>query len=102
MSAATVTFLVLGLISYALKAAGPLLLGGRAMPPRLSRLAGLIPGPLLGALVLLSAVVEDGGFVFDARLAGLGAAAVALRFRAKFLVTVLVAAFATAVVRAVS
>lgn len=101
MSAATLTFLGLGLLSYLFKAAGPLVLGGRRLPPVVERLASLVPAPLLAALVLTSAVVDSGRFSFDARLAGLVAAAVALRFKANFIVVVVVAALATAAVRAV-
>ena len=101
MSPATLTFLGLGLLSYAFKAAGPLLLGGRRMPRSLERLATLVPGPLLAALVIASSIVVDRSFVFDARLAGLAAAAIALRLRANFVVVVIVAAATTPVARAV-
>ena len=94
-----VTILALAAISYGLKAAGPLVLGGRQMPPALARLAELVPGPLLAALVLTSAVVDGAGFRFDARLVGLAAAAVALRLRAGFVFVVIVAAMVTALAR---
>lgn len=102
MSAATLTFLGLGLVSYLFKAAGPLIMGGRRLPPALERLAALVPAPLLAALVLTSTMVVSGRFVIDARLAGLAAAAVALRFRANFVIVVLVAAATTAGVRALT
>lgn len=102
MSAATLTFLGLGLVSYLFKAAGPLIMGGHRLPPALEGLAALVPAPLLAALVLTSTVVVSGGFVIDARLAGLAAAAVALRFRANFVIVVLVAAATTAAVRALT
>ena len=101
MSAAGWTFLALGLVSYALKAAGPLALGGRKMPPALDRFAALVPGPLLAALVMTSAIVSAGRFDFDARLAGLAAAAVALWRGAGFVVVVIVAAAVTALVRTI-
>lgn len=100
MSAATTTFLGLGLITYLLKAAGPLVLGNRTLPPAISRLAEFAPAPMLAALVVVSTVVSNHGYVFDARLGGILAAAVALRYRANFLVTVLVAAAVTAGLRA--
>lgn len=100
MSAATWTFLGLGLVTYALKSAGPLLLGGRRMPRSLERFAALIPGPLLAALVMTSAIVTAGKFQFDARLVGLAAAAIALWRGANFVVVVIVAAAATALARA--
>jgi branched-subunit amino acid transport protein len=100
MRPATLTFLGLGLITYGLKSFGPLFLGGgRRLPAALARLAELVPAPLLAALVLVSSVAEGAGFVFDARVGGVVAAGLALRFRANFLVTVLVAAAATAGLR---
>jgi branched-subunit amino acid transport protein len=102
MSAAVLTVLGLGLVSYLFKAAGPLLMGGRRLPPAVERLAILVPAPLLAALVLTSSMVVSGGFVIDARLAGLAGAALALRLRANFVIVVLVAAATTAVVRAVT
>ncbi len=100
MSPAVITFLGLGAITYLFKATGPLLLGGRRLPPAMERAVGLVPAPLLAALVMVSTVVDGQRFVFDARLAGLVAAAIALRLKANFLVTVVIAATATAVVRA--
>lgn len=100
MSSAVLTFLGLGAATYLLKAAGPLLLAGRALPPAIERVARLLPGPLLGALVLTSAAVAGPHFFLDARMAGLAAAAVALRFRMNFVVVVLAASATTALVRA--
>ncbi len=102
MSAATLTFLGLGLVSYLFKSAGPLVMGGRRLPPALEQLAALVPAPLLAALVLTSTMVVSGRFVIDTRLAGLAVAAVALRLRANFIVVVLVAAGTTAAVRALT
>ena len=101
MTSAMATILALAAISYGLKAAGPLVLGGRQMPPALARLAEVVPGPLLAALVLTSAVVEGTGFRFDARLVGLAVAALALRLRAGFVFVVVVAAAATTLARLV-
>jgi uncharacterized membrane protein len=99
VSAAVVTLVGLGIASYLLKSAGPLLLGGRSLPPVVERTAALLPGPLLAALVLTSAVVDGNSFRFDERIGGLVAAAVALRFRMNFVVVVLVAAGTTALLR---
>jgi hypothetical protein len=51
-------------------------------------------------MAMTSTVVRDQGFRIDARLVGLGAAALALRFKANFLAVVIVAALTTALVRA--
>lgn len=101
MSAAVTTVVVLGAVTYGLKAAGPLMLGGRrSVPPSVERLALLLPAPLLAALVATSTVVADGRWVLDARLAGLAAAAVGLWRRLPFVVVVALAALTTAAVRA--
>lgn len=99
MSRATTVLLVLAAATYALKAAGPVLLGNRTLPARVTRVVEVLPAPLLAALVAVSLLVADGGFVVDARLAGVGAAAVVLARGGGFIPTVVVAAAVTAVVR---
>lgn len=96
---ATIVLVGLALGTYGLKAAAPLLLGGRPLPVRVSRVAQLLPAALLAALVVVSTIAEDAAITIDARLVGLGAAAVALWRRAPFVVVVLVAAAATALAR---
>ena len=99
MSTGWVVLVVLALGTYALKAAGPLLLGNRTLPPLLERVITLVPGALLAALVVTSAFGSKGRLVFDARAVGLGAAIVALSRRAGFITVVVLAAAATAVAR---
>jgi hypothetical protein len=55
---------------------------------------------LLAALVATATFGADGELVVDERLAGVGAAGVALLFRAPVLVVVVVAAATTALLRA--
>jgi branched-subunit amino acid transport protein len=81
--------LVLAAGTYLLKAVGPVLAGGREMPPALARLVALLPPALLAALVLVQTVGDGRGLVLDARLAGLALAAVAVLLRAPFIVVVL-------------
>lgn len=102
MSPTNLTLLALGLGTYLLKAAGPLVLGGRRLPPALERLADLAPAGLLAALVTVSTFAEGTRWALDARAAGLVAAAVALRLRSGFVVVVIVAAAATALARALA
>lgn len=99
MSPATVTLLLLGLGTYVLKAAGPVLIGGRPLPAWMSRLADLAPAALLGALVATSTFITGDDYALDARAVGLLTAAVALRLRAPFVVMVVLAAAATALTR---
>ncbi|MEX2278626.1 MAG: AzlD domain-containing protein [Acidimicrobiia bacterium] len=102
MSEATVVLVFLGLGTYALKAAGPLLLGGRVLPRWVLRLAELAPAALLAALVATSTFALGDRLTFDARLVGLVAAAVALKLKAPFVVVVVIAAAATAVTRSLA
>ena len=103
MSASTTWLVVLGsaLATVALKAAGPVLLGGRPLPDRVTRSVTLIGPALLAALVATATFGADRSLGVDERLAGVGAGAVALWFRAPVLVVVVVAAVTTGVLRAV-
>jgi uncharacterized membrane protein len=92
---------VVGVATIAIKAAGPVLLAGRELPPRLLGVIELLAPALLAALVLTQTIAGDRRYVFDARLVGLAGAAVAIRLRAPLLAVVVVAAVATAVARAV-
>ena len=84
-------------------------LGGMSVPDRvldhpvLRRTADLLPVVLLAALVAVQTFSVSGpegsGLAIDARLVGLGVAAVALLLRAPFIVVVVLAAMAAALVR---
>lgn len=85
--------------TYALKAAGPMLLGGRVLPARMRLLAELLPPALLAALVVTATVADGARLVLDARLAGIAAAGLALWRGWGFLPAVVLACAATALVR---
>lgn len=101
MSDATVVLIVMASGTFALKSAGPLLLGDRPLPARPRRVVELLPAALLAALAVVSTFGDGASLVLDARAAGLLAAGVALWRRAPFVVVVIVAAVVTAVVRLV-
>lgn len=101
MSTAMIVLVALAGGTYVFKSAGPLLLGGdRQLPGWLDRTALLLPAPLLAALVATSAFADGESLVLDARVVGLVVAAIALKFKAPFVVVVLSAAVATALWRA--
>ena len=100
MTSATVLVLVCcGVGTIALKGAGPLLLGGRPLPPRLRSVVALAGPALLAALVATSTLGQGSSLSIDARLVGLGVAAVAIRLHAPALLVIVLAAAATALVR---
>jgi hypothetical protein len=102
MSTAWTAVLVVGLATVALKAAGPVLAGGRELPGGSARVVNLLAPALLAALVGTQAFASGESLVLDERGAGLVAAGTALLLRAPLLVIVLLAAATAATLRAVS
>jgi branched-subunit amino acid transport protein len=99
MSEAWVVVLAVGLGTMAIKAAGPVLLGGRPLPSSVQSVVALLAPALLAALVATAAFGSADGLVLDARAVGLAVGAVALALRAPVLAVVVAAAAAAAVVR---
>ena len=97
-----ITLLVIAGGSYAFKALGLVVLGGRTMPRRLQACADLLPAALRPALVVVNTFVTRGHLVVDARAAGVGVAAVAAWRRAPLPVVILLGTVVTAVVRRLS
>jgi branched-subunit amino acid transport protein len=90
-----------GAATVLLKATGPVLLGGRELPPKVVGVVGLLAPAVLAALVVTQVFADDRDLVVDSRLVGLGAGAAAVVARAPLIVVVVVAAAATAIVRAI-
>jgi branched-subunit amino acid transport protein len=94
-----VVIVAVTLASAAIKAAGPVLSGGREFPPRVNAVIALLTPALLTALVVTGTFGEGGRLALDERALGVGVAAVALALRAPVLVTVVLAAVVTALAR---
>ena len=99
MSTVWLVVLVVGVATVALKATGPLLLGGRQLPDAVAGVVELLAPVLLAALVVTQTVGGDNELVIDARVAGVGAGAAAIAVRAPLPVVVIVAAATTALAR---
>ncbi len=99
MSDATIVLIVMAVGTFALKSAGPLVLGDRALPMRVRQVVDLLPAALLAALTIVSTVGDGSAIVVDARLVGLVVAGLALWRRLPFVVVVIVASAATALTR---
>jgi branched chain amino acid efflux pump len=93
---------LVGIATIGIKALGPVLLGGRALPPRVNRVVGLLAPALLAALVAINTFATGQQLTVDARVLGVAAAGVAIWRRAPVLVVVIVAAAVTALARAVT
>ena len=102
MSAAWLTIGLLAAGTIAIKASGPIAMGGRSLPRRLNGVIGLLAPSLLAALLAVETFGAHRALVVDARVAGLAAAGVAVALRRSMLVVVIVAAVATAAVRALA
>jgi branched-subunit amino acid transport protein len=99
VSALWVAIVAVTLASAAIKAAGPILVGGRELPPRVNAVIALLAPALLAALVVTETFGDDGHLVLDERALGVGVAAVALALRAPVLLAVALAALVTALAR---
>jgi uncharacterized membrane protein len=102
VSAASTVLVVLAVGTFAFKSAGPLFIGARPLPLRLQRLVELLPAALLAALVAVSTFGDGQTLVVDARAAGMAVATLALWRRLPFVVVVVLASGATALVRLIS
>ena len=91
--------MVVGAVTVALKAAGPLLLGGHQLPAGVLGATRLLAPALLAALVITQAVAGPDGLTMDVRSLGLTAAVIALLLGAPMLVVIVAAAAATALAR---
>jgi branched-subunit amino acid transport protein len=91
---------LLAVINAAIKAAGPVLAGGRELPPLLQRVITASVPALVAALIVTGTFAAGRSLVLDERAAGLAAALVALALRAPALVVILAAAATTAGLRA--
>lgn len=88
--------LLVGAATVALKAAGPVLVGGRELPGRLTGAVGLLAPAVLSALIAVQVLGGDRRLELDERALGLLAAVVAAALRAPVLVVVAAAATVTA------
>ncbi len=104
MTAVWVTIGGLAVTTALIRAAGPMLLGGRKLPARLRQTIALLAPALLAALVVVQtlSVPEGGELEVDERVLGVGAAGVLLARGGSALTAVALATVVTALARALS
>lgn len=90
------------LVTAAIKAVGPIALGGRELPPRFEGVIMLLAPALLAALVATQAFAEGDQWRVGADTAGVAIGGLAAWRGASLIVTVLLAAAVTAAIRAVT
>ena len=99
MSGTWIVVAVVGIATIAFKAAGPVVIGRRSLPPRVQSLVELLAPVMLMALVVTQTFGGDEEIEVDARVVGVGAAVVAIALRAHIIVAMAIAAVVTALVR---
>ena len=102
MSDAWQVVFIAGLGSCLIRGVGPVLVGGKALPPLVLRLVGNLAPALFAALIVTQTFGGQGELRLDERALGLIAAAVALSLRAPIAVVVVAAAAVTALARVLS
>ena len=90
---------VVGSVTMVFKAAGPVLLGTRRLPPRIASVVEVLAPAMLAALVVTQTIGGDREIVLDVRLAGIAAGGVAVWLRAPLLAVMVVAAATAALIR---
>jgi branched-subunit amino acid transport protein len=102
MSDVWITIGALVVITAAIKAAAPMIIGGRQLPKRTNALLALLAPALLTALILTETFARGKDLTMDASSVGLVCGGVAIALRAPLLLTVIVAAAGTAAARAIT
>ena len=87
---------------YLLKLAGLSVPAAWVEQPWVARIVDFVPAALLAALVAVQALTSGHDLVLDGRLVGLAAAALALALRAPFIVVLVLAGVAGALVHVVT
>jgi len=91
--------LVLAVGAYACKVLGLVVVGSRRLPPPLERCLLLVPAAVITALIVKDTLSTGQQLVIDARVAGVGVAAIAAWRRAPLIVVIVLGAAVTALVR---
>jgi uncharacterized membrane protein len=99
MSDSWMVVLAVGFGTIAIKAAGPVLMGGRSLPERARGVVALLAPALLAALVATNTFASGHQLVADARVIGVAVAGLAIALRVPVLGVVILAAAAAAASR---
>jgi branched-subunit amino acid transport protein len=103
VSEAWITVAALAATGVVIRASGPVLMGGRRFPKRLTSVVDLLAPALLSALIVVETLGDGRAIELSASIAGVAAAGVVLsRRRGALLAAILVSALVTAVLRALA
>lgn len=99
MTAVWTSIVVLAVANFAVKAAGPVLLGGRELPRPVLGVIALLGPAILAALVFVGTFSEDSSLRVDAQAAGVAVAGVAFVLRVPMLAAIALGALTAALLR---
>jgi branched-subunit amino acid transport protein len=94
-----VVIVAVAIANAVIKAAGPVLVGGRNLPAQVTVVTALLAPAILTGLIVTQLLGDDGRIVLDERVFGVGVAAIALTLRAHMLVAVVLAVLTVAALR---
>lgn len=101
MTTLWVVIVAVAVATAAIKATGPVLIGGRRLPERATAVVSMLAPAMLAGLIITQMLGDEGRLVLDERLLGVGVAGIALMLRAHVLVAVFLAAVTVAIARMV-
>jgi uncharacterized membrane protein len=99
MTAVWISIGVLAVANFAMKAAGPVLIGGRELPEPVLRVIALLAPAILAALVLVGAFSDGRSLTFDAQAAGVAVSGLAFALRLPMLAAIALGAVTAALLR---
>lgn len=101
MTAVWTSIAVVAVANFAIKAAGPVLLGGRQLPQLVVDVIALLASAILAALVVVGTFSENGRLSVDAQTAGVAVAGAAFLARLPMLAAIALGALTAALLRAI-
>ena len=100
MTAVWITIGVLAVLTFAIKGAGPVAVGGRELSAPAVGVISLLAPAVLAALIVVGSFADGRDLTLDARAAGLAAGAVTIVLRVPLVLVVVAAAGSAAAARA--
>jgi uncharacterized membrane protein len=99
MTAVWISIGVLAVANFAMKAAGPVLIGGRELPEPVLRVIALLAPAILAGLVLVGAFSDGRSLTLDTQAAGVAVSGAAFALRLPMLAAIALGAVTAALLR---
>jgi uncharacterized membrane protein len=100
VTAVWISIAIVAVANFAIKASGPVLLGGRELPAQLLRIIALLAPAILTALVFVGTLSENEELKVDAQTIGVAVAGGAMAIRMPMLAAIVLGTATAAALRA--